>query len=133
MGAGGPLDSRSPAIRARGIVKDFSFRRVLDGVDLELPEGTFLTLFGPNGAGKTTLLRILTTISRPTAGEVQIGGRAVRGPAKAAIRSKIGLISHQTLLYDGLTGMENLLFFGRLYGVRDLRERAESLLREFDL
>ncbi len=121
------------AVRAMGIVKDFSFRRVLDDVSIEVPRWTFLTIFGPNGAGKTTLLRILTTISRPTSGRVEICGKNPWGSGKSAIRSKIGLISHQTLLYDGLTGMENLLFFGRLYGIARARGRAEDLLREFDL
>jgi len=116
-----------------GIVKDFGFRRVLDGISIEVPAGTFFTLFGPNGAGKTTLIRILSTVARPTEGEVKIGGESPRGSGRARARARIGLISHRTLLYDHLTGMENLLFFANLYGVRDPRERAGALLRELQL
>src|SRR5436309_113704 len=100
-----------PAIRATSIVKEYGFRRVLDDVSLEVPPGTFLTLFGPNGAGKTTLIRILASVCRPTSGRVEVDGRDLRGRDQAALRSRIGVISHQTFLYDGLTGMENLLFF----------------------
>src|SRR5438093_13191006 len=71
--------SASPAIQAEDLVKDYGFRRVLDGVSLSVPQGTFCTLFGPNGAGKTTLVKILTTLSRPTSGTVRIAGLPVRG------------------------------------------------------
>jgi len=123
----------APAIEAIGIVKDFGFRRVLDGVSLEVPRGTFYTLFGPNGAGKTTLIRILSSVARPTSGRAVVEGRDVRGAERGAVRASIGFISHRTLLYDHLTGLENLLFFARLYGVRDARERAGELLRDLDL
>jgi len=122
-----------PAIQAIGIVKDFGFRRVLDGVSLEVPRGSFYTLFGPNGAGKTTLIRILCSVARPTAGRAAVDGRDVRGVERGAVRAGIGLISHRTLVYDHLTGLENLLFFARLYGVPDPRERAGELLRHLDL
>jgi heme exporter protein A len=120
-------------VRAVGIVKEFGFRRVLDGVSLEVAAGTSLSLLGPNGAGKTTLLRILATLARPTSGRVEIQGLDVRGRHQIAIRARIGVISHQTFLYDGLTAWENLLFFAGQYGVHDARERAETLLREFGL
>lgn len=126
-------DLSSLAVHASDLVKDFGFRRVLDGVSLEVPRGTFLTLFGPNGAGKTTLIRILTTISRPTSGIVRIAGLTATGPGKTKIRAKIGLISHQPLLYDHLTGMENILFFARLHGLEHPRRRAEELVKQFEL
>ena len=136
-GEGGPpartAPGGAPAIRTLDLVKDFGFRRVLDGVSLEVARGRFLALFGPNGAGKTTLIRILTTLSRPTSGSAEIGGVRLGGGRAASIRAQIGLIAHQTLVYDGLSGMENLVFFGRLFGVARPRERAERLLREFDL
>jgi ABC-type multidrug transport system ATPase subunit len=120
-------------VRAAGIVKEFGFRRVLDGLSLEIAAGTFLSLLGPNGAGKTTLLRILATLARPTEGRVEIQGLDVRGPHQIAIRARIGVISHQTFLYDGLTARENLLFFARQYGIPAASGRAEALLREFGL
>jgi len=125
--------SASPAVQAEDLVKDYGFRRVLDGVSLSVPQGTFCTLFGPNGAGKTTLVKILTTLSRPTSGTVRIAGLPVRGAETARVRSKIGFLSHQPLLYDGLTGLENLVFFARLYGVSDARTRAAALLNEMRL
>ena len=106
---------------------------MLDGLSLEIAAGTSLSLLGPNGAGKTTLLRILATLARPTSGRVEVNGLDARGRDQIAIRARIGVISHQTFLYDGLTARENLLFFARQYGVPDARGRAEGLLREFGL
>ena len=124
------IDQRPPAVRATGVVKDFGFRRVLDGITLEVPSGTFFTLLGPNGAGKTTLIRILATVARPSAGSVEIAGMSARGPERPSVRARIGLISHRPLLYDHLTALENLLFFAGLYGVPSAKDRAEALLSE---
>ena len=141
--AGGAAASSNPAspsapaapaaVEATDLAKDYGFRRVLDGVSIKVPAGTFYSLFGPNGAGKTTLVKILTTLSRPTAGTVRIAGEESRGPRVSWIRSRIGLISHQTLLYDGMTALENLVFFGRLYGVPRPADRAGALLTELRL
>ena len=120
-------------MRAVYLVKEFGFRRVLDGLSLEVATGTSLALLGPNGAGKTTLLRILATLARPTSGRVEVNGLDARGRHQTAIRARIGVISHQTFLYDGLTALENLTFFARQYGVADARERAGALLAEFGL
>lgn len=125
--------SETPALRARGIVKEFGFRRVLDDVSFDLPAGTFLALFGPNGAGKSTLLRILASLARPTSGSVEIGGENAHGRSRARTRNTIGLLSHRTLLYDDLTGLENLMFFAGLYGLGDARARAEAQLRDTGL
>ena len=67
-------DAVGPAVEAHGLVKQFGDRRALDGVDLALPRGSFLSIFGPNGAGKTTLLRQLALLARPTRGELYILG-----------------------------------------------------------
>ncbi len=104
-----------PAVSARGLVKQFGNRRGLDGVDLEVPQGAFLSIFGPNGAGKTTLLRMLALLSRPTRGGLSIlGVDALEEPDR--LRSRIGLISHKSMLYGDLTARENLRFFASLYG-----------------
>jgi len=84
-------------------------------VDLTLDAGDVLLVLGPNGAGKTTLLRMLAGLARPTAGTVLIGGRPLLGDP--ATRRTVGLISHQTLLYDDLTALENLRFAAGLYGL----------------
>lgn len=99
----------------------------LDRLDLSVPWDQRVAILGPNGAGKTTLLRILATLLRPTAGRAVIGGLALPAQA-AAVRRHIGLVAHQTFLYGELTARENLHFYGRLYGVADLPERAEYLL-----
>ena len=114
-------------IQVRRLVKNFGVHPVLRGVDLDVPRGEFLTLLGPNGAGKTTLLRILATLSRPTSGEVRVGGwRLPEGAAR--VRPHLGLISHQTLLYGELTAAENLRFFARVYGLAEPERRIEQVL-----
>jgi heme exporter protein A len=106
-----------------GVAKRFGHVRALRGIDFRLGVGESLAVFGPNGAGKTTLLRILAGLLKPDGGEVRFGGeRLVR--ANAAHRRRVGLISHHSLLYDGLTAAENLAFYARLYGVADPRSAA---------
>ena len=110
-------DAVGPAVEAHGLVKQFGDRRALDGVDLALPRGSFLSIFGPNGAGKTTLLRQLALLARPTRGELHIlGVDALEEPD--VLRSRIGLISHKSMLYGDLTAHENLEFFASLYASR---------------
>ena len=119
------------AVSARGLVKQFGRRRGLDGVDLEVPSGAFLSIFGPNGAGKTTLLRMLALLARPTRGELSLlGVDALEEPD--SLRSRIGLISHKPMLYGDLTARENLRFFASLYGDVD-EARIDELLRLVEL
>lgn len=80
-----------------------------------MPAGAFLSIFGPNGAGKTTLLRVLSTLARLSAGEARRRLRPREEPDK--VRERIGLISHQSMLYPDLTAEENLLLYAELYGV----------------
>jgi heme exporter protein A len=104
----------------------------LDGVDLDLPAGTFLTLVGPNGAGKTTLLRMLAGLSRPSGGELRVLG-AVPGPSAAALRARVGLVSHEPHLYADLSADENLRFFAALYGLPDPDARIDASLARVEL
>ena len=128
-----------PAIEAEGLVKTYRTRgggvvRALDGVDLEVEEGTVLGLLGPNGAGKTTTVRILATLLRPDAGRAVVSGIDVlRDPQ--AVRRTIGLSGQYAAVDENLTGRENLWMFGRLYGLAgaEARARAEALLERFDL
>ncbi len=106
-------------------------RRALDGVSLSLASGNCLALFGPNGAGKTTLLRILAGLLRPTRGTVLLAGLPTRGDASA--RAQVGLLSHQSMLYDALTVRENVLFTARLYGVRDPLAATNSSLERLGM
>lgn len=127
-----PAAADRPAVHARGLTKKFGGRFALRDLDLNVPAGQGLTLFGANGAGKTTLLRILSLEMRPTAGDLRIEECEPRREARR-IREHIGCISHRSLLYEQLTARENLEFFARLYGVGDVRARAEQLLGEFAL
>lgn len=115
-------------IQIRALVKSFGLHTALRGVSLDVAEGEFVTVLGPNGAGKTTLLRVLATLSKPTAGVVQIAGYDV-SKAGAQVRRLIGLVSHQTLLYPHLSAEDNLRFYGRLYDVVNLEGRVGEVLQ----
>src|SRR4026208_1472645 len=106
-----PSRDGEPLPAAPGLRRPFGRLRVLHDIDLTLSRGEALAIVGPNGAGKSTLLRILAGLVRPTAGEVQVRARPLTGNAIEGRRA-IGLLSHQSLLYDDLTVMENLTFAG---------------------
>jgi len=126
------------AIEAESLVKIYRGRksevRALDGVDLEVQEGTVLGLLGPNGAGKTTTVRILTTLLRPDSGSARVGGLDVVREAQG-VRRAIGLSGQYAAIDENLTGRENLWMFGRLYQLAgaEARRRADELLERFDL
>ena len=115
-------------IEARGLTKRYGGTTVLDAVTFSLPAGSKTALLGANGAGKTTLLAVLTTLAAPSAGEAWIAGEPVTG-ASVALRRSIGVLSHQPMLYEELSPLQNLRFFARLYGVPDPEGRIEGLLR----
>jgi ABC-2 type transport system ATP-binding protein len=123
------------AIAARGLVKTYRGDvRALDGVSLSAAPGTVFGLLGPNGAGKSTTVKILTTLSRPSAGEAFVAGLdVVRQPAK--VRLAIGAVAQKSGLDPQATGRENLLLQGRVYGMRGgtLRARAQELLERFGI
>ena len=126
------------AIEARGLVKTYGSGektvRALDGVDLEVPEGTVLGLLGPNGAGKTTTVRVLTTLLTPDSGSARVLGLDVlREPQR--VRERIGLSGQYAAVDENLTGRENLVMVGRLYhlGKKEAQLRAEKLLDQFGL
>jgi ABC-2 type transport system ATP-binding protein len=126
------------AITAEGLVKVYRTRksevRALNGLDLEVKEGTVLGLLGPNGAGKTTAVRILATLLRPDAGRATVAGFDVVRDA-AQLRYLIGLSGQYAAVDENLTGRENLYLFGRLYQLpaAEARKRADELLEQFDL
>ncbi len=117
------------AVEARGLVKSFDHRPVLRGVDLRVRTGETLAILGANGSGKTTLLRLIATLSSPTRGGVVWFGEP--SAPLPEIRRRIGLVPHESLLYDALTVEENLRFFGGLYGLAP--SRVESALDEHAL
>jgi heme exporter protein A len=110
-------------IAARGLGKRFGEKRVLRGVDFDVPSGGFAVLTGPNGSGKTTLLRMCATLALPSEGALTV----------AVQRAEIGYLAHEPLVYRELTALENLELYGRLYRVSERRERIGMLLERFGL
>jgi heme exporter protein A len=109
-----PSHDGSSLLDVRGLRRTFGRARILNGIDLTLQPGEVLAVAGPNGAGKTTLLRLLAGLMRPSAGEIHVLGQRLAHPS-APVRGAIGLLSHQSLLYDDLSLRENLIFTARLY------------------
>ncbi|HSG12877.1 MAG TPA: ATP-binding cassette domain-containing protein [Gaiellaceae bacterium] len=110
-------------IEALRLGKRYGRKRVLQSVNLSVPDGGFAVVTGANGSGKTTLLRLLAGLAAPSDGSLSV----------AADRSRLGYLAHEPLLYRELTGIENLDLFGRLYRVEQRRERSGMLLERFDL
>ncbi len=123
-----------PAIRATELRKSFGDQVVLDGIDLEVPEGTIFALLGPNGAGKTTTVQILSTLIGGDGGEVRVAGHDVaRDPD--SVREAIGVTGQFSAVDNLLTGEENLILMADLRHLdrREGRRRAAELLERFDL
>jgi len=120
------------AIEVRNLRRSFGPLPAVDGVDLVVRPGQFITIFGPNGAGKTTLLRLLCGLLKPTQGEIRLMGLS---PLKNGreVKRRIGFIAHSPFLYGGLSARENLIFYARLYSLPGAAERASERLREVGL
>ena len=116
------------ALEAIQLSKYYGEQPALRQVEFGLRPGEVLVLLGPNGAGKTTLLHLLALLAPATSGSVRIGGVEMAGAARLAAKASIGLLSHQTFLYEELTARENLEFFARLYGLSDRAARVERQL-----
>ncbi|MEU9348176.1 ATP-binding cassette domain-containing protein [Streptomyces sp. NPDC048278] len=122
------------AVSVRGLVKHYGDTKALDGVDLDVRQGTVMGVLGPNGAGKTTLVRILSTLLQPDAGEATVAGYDVlRQPRQ--LRRVIGLTGQYASVDEKLPGWENLYMIGRLLDLprKDARSRADELLERFSL
>ena len=122
------------AISAQGLVKSFGDVKALNGIDLEVEQGSVVGLLGPNGSGKTTIVRILTTLLRADSGTASVGGFDVQSQPDD-VRSVIGLTGQYAAVDQYLTGRENLELFGRLFHLskRDAATRADELLERFSL
>jgi len=114
-------------IEATHLIKRFGPKTVLRNLEFQVAQGEFVALLGPNGAGKTTFLRILSSLSRQTFGDVTIAGYSLPHQA-SAVRRKLGVVSHMPLLYGDLSAEENLVFYGRMYGVERLDQRVTEVL-----
>lgn len=136
------MSKSSSVIEIENLSKIFGFLPVLKQVSLIIERGEFVALLGPNGSGKSTLLRMIAGLTKPTEGIIRVGGWEIPREAQS-VRSQIGMVSHQALLYGNLTARENLLFFAQLYGMKGtsridfllkqvgLAKRAHSLVRTF--
>jgi ABC-2 type transport system ATP-binding protein len=123
-----------PAIEILNLTKQYNGVNAVDGLTISVPSGCFFGFLGPNGAGKTTTIRMLTGLALPTSGAIRVLGLPL--PEKAyEVRSQIGLVPDDTLLFDHLTGAEYLQFVARMYGLpRNVAvERARELLALFEL
>ena len=114
-------------ITVQHLIKRFGSKTVLRGLNFNAGQGEFVAILGPNGAGKTTFLRILASLSRATLGIVQIAGFSLPTEA-AAVRSRLGVVTHLPLLYGDLTAEENLQFYGRMYNISNLKSRIDEVL-----
>src|SRR6266702_8396061 len=123
----------SPAILVRDFRKSYGAKAAVDGVDLEVPRGSFFGFLGPNGAGKSTTIRMLTGLIPADSGSIEILG--LKLPEQdLEIKRRIGLVPDESLLFDRLTGVEFLEFVGRMYGLARAvaRERSRELLELFE-
>ncbi len=123
----GNPDNAEYDIVALGVTKTFDSFDALNGIDLNLRKGEFVTLFGPNGAGKTTLIKLLSTLTKPTTGSLTVAGYDASKEA-GKVRASVGVISHDPYLYENLSALENIKFFGEMYGVPDTAMRAKELI-----
>src|SRR3954471_13389526 len=123
-----------PGIVTRGLKKAYGAKAAVDGVDLEVPRGSFFGFLGPNGAGKSTTIRMLTGLIPADSGSIEILGFKLPGD-DIEIKRRIGLVPDESLLFDRLTGAEFLEFVGRMYGLPrpTAIERAKDLLDLFQL
>ena len=119
------LAANPAAVVADGVVKQFGRFAALRGVTTEFASGKMHVILGGNGAGKTTLLRVIAGLAQPTRGTVRVLGTATLKD----IRAHIGYMAHSSLLYDDMSGLENLRYFAALYGIRGDRACEEAIRR----
>lgn len=125
--------ARLHEIQITKVTKRYGLHRALARVSLTLRAGSLCALLGPNGAGKSTLLGILSTLVRPSAGTIEYRDAGGKQPGPVDLRRHIGVLAHDSFIYGELSGLENLLFYARLYGVEDAEERAMALLEDVGL
>jgi heme ABC exporter ATP-binding subunit CcmA len=121
-----------PLIHVDNLYKRYATKPILKGVNLAVGEGEVVALLGANGAGKSTLLRIISGLLKADRGEIVLGGVPM-AKAGAELRRYVGLVSHAPLLYDHLSGLENLTFFANLYDLQESKARVEAILQAVDL
>ncbi|EKN69863.1 heme exporter protein CcmA [Neobacillus bataviensis LMG 21833] len=119
-------------IEIKKLTKQADNKLILRGVDLHIEKGETVAILGPNGAGKSTLLKVLATLIKPTSGQVLINGMELK-KNQVEIKKLLGYLPHSSLLYDHYSPLENLVFFGNIYGVRVVEQKAIQLVKEVGL
>src|SRR5664279_781881 len=119
----------SPAILVRDLRKSYGLKAAVDGVDLEVPRGSFFGFLGPNGAAKSTTIRMLTGLIPADGGSIEILGFKLPGD-ELEIKKRVGLVPEESLLFDRLSGVEFLEFVGHMYALpRPTNSRNSAPLR----
>ncbi|MED4204362.1 ABC transporter ATP-binding protein [Neobacillus mesonae] len=119
-------------IEIKNLTKQADNKLILRGIDLTIHKGETVAILGPNGAGKSTLLKVLASLIKPTSGLVTINGLKWKRN-HLQIKKMIGYLPHSSLLYDHYSPIENLVFFGNIYGINDVEQRAVKLVKEVGL
>ncbi|MEO2074405.1 MAG: heme ABC exporter ATP-binding protein CcmA [Bacillus sp. (in: firmicutes)] len=119
-------------IDIKKLTKQADNKLILRGIDLSIKKGETVAILGPNGAGKSTLLKVLATLIKPTSGLVKINGSDLKKD-HIEIKKILGYLPHSSLLYDHYSPLENLVFFGNIYGVKNVEEKAIQLVKEVGL
>lgn len=119
-------------IDIKKLTKQADNKLILRGIDLSIKKGETVAILGPNGAGKSTLLKVLATLIKPTSGLVKINGLDLKKD-HIEIKKVLGYLPHSSLLYDHYSPLENLVFFGNIYGVKNVEEKAIQLVKEVGL
>jgi ABC-2 type transport system ATP-binding protein len=124
----------APILEVNHLFKKYGDFTAVDDVSFQIERGEIFSLLGPNGAGKTTTISMLSTLLQPTAGDATIGGHSITKDS-IAVRKIIGVVPQEIALYDALTARENLIFWGRMYGLNgaDLNHRADAGLEQVGL
>ncbi len=124
--------NNSSFLSVNGVTKEYNYVPALNNVNLNIEKGSFTVLLGPNGAGKTTLMRIICGLVVPNSGSVTLEGKRT-DKAESTGRSRIGLLSHESLLYGNLTARQNIKFYLSLYGADKSDENIERHLDQVGL
>lgn len=119
-------------LEIKNLTKTLGEKIILKNISLHVKKGESLAITGPNGAGKSTFIKCTVGLLKPSHGEIFIGGKKVKKNAIEA-KKKIGFLGHESFLYDHLTPMENLTFYGKLYKVKNVEEQAKELLKKVGL
>jgi len=119
-------------IEIKKLTKQADNKLILRGIDLSIIKGETVAILGPNGAGKSTLLKVLATLIKPTTGHISINGLELK-KNQVEIKRVLGYLPHSSLLYDQYSPLENLVFFGNIYGVKDIEQKATKLVKEVGL